>query len=717
MERSEGNPFFVHELVRTLEEQQVLVPRENGDWQIATLATYASHLIRQVIEGRLNRLSERVRELLQVGALMGPTVPLDLWQQVTNATESELIDAITHGRASYILEETVESHHWRFTHALIREAIFELVAPPRRRVWHQRIAEALTRLPNANPDIVASHFQQAGDSRAIEWHVRAGLRARRTAWISAAEHFELAAKLIDGDASRLRERGWLLFEAGFLLRFSGDPRSIRLLETAEQLALIAKDPVLAAYARYNRGARMCMHGNIRRGIPEIRQAVVAIDALLRTHSTSATEEGAVAVIRQLLPDEDSDRNSLPTEQAQCSSRVPAVNQQRGILVNWLAHSGNYREAAASGATYINEMVGAFGDTHLQRPQCITGHFALGNANAGLGRPEDAQREFQLARDGFRAVGDYAMAEHAIWLELLTVHIPYRADRLSERAQLVQEASELWERCFGLTIPTLGDGAPSELQLHVLEGRWHAARRLANDHLTATWVAHVHEAIATLAFLDWAQGVPDRAWDRVYQLLPQKSSTEPGDCYFPFGMWSIALAAEFALDADNPQEAQRWIELHDQWLAWSGGARWHVTNQLLRARHAGVCGNAVQAWQFVDRALDQASNPRQPLALIAVQRFLGQLNTEATQFDQAEDQLQASRSLAEACAAPFERALTLLEMAELRSAQRRTDEALHSSTRLRPSASHSGPNRPWPRSRHCGSSSRTLYRRFRRIPPA
>ncbi len=676
MERAEGNPFFVHELMRTLEEQQVLLPSERGVWQIADLSHIrVPTLIRQVIEGRLNRLSERVRELLQVGAVLGPTVPLRLWQQVTNATDSELIDAIMHGRASDILEETVESHHWRFTHALIRESIYELVAPPQRWIWHQHTAEALTSLPNPNPDIVASHFQQAGDSRAIEWHVRAGLRARRTAWISAAEHFEVAADLMSSDTSRARKRGWLLFGAGFMLRFAGVPRAIQYLEAAEQLARVDNDPVLAAYAGYARGSQMCMNGNIRQGIPEIRHGVMEIDSLLHTHAVPATEERAVAAIQQLLPDDGADQGSVNDEQARDVSRVPAVNQQRGILVNWLAHSGNYREAIAVGTAYIEEMVAAFEDAHLQRPQCVAGHLGLGNANAGLGRPADAQKEYRLARNGFRSVGDYAMAEHAIDLELLMVHIPYRADRLTEREQLRREATELWERCFGLTISTLGDGAPAELQLDVLEGHWQAARRLATDHLTAPWVNQVHEAIATLAVLDRHQGAPDRAWDRVYQLLPEKASTEPGGCYFPFGMRSIALAAELALDAGNPQDAQRWIELHDQWLAWSGGARWHTTNQLLRARQADISGNPSQARQHAEHALALATDPRQPLALIAIHRFLGQLDADASRFEDADTHLASSLRLAQACSAPFERALTQLDLAKLRLAQQRFDETI------------------------------------------
>ncbi len=669
-----GNPLYIDELLRALEDADVLRRKADG-WSLAPLDTiYLPPLLRQMIDQRLSHLDPVTFDALAKAAIVGQDVPIELWRVLLGVTSDTLASVVEAAQRAHVLEELPNRTGLRFTHALIREAIYERIPLPRRRIWHRHTAEALISAPNPIPDTVASHFQQAGDSRAVEWHVRAGLRARRTAWISAADHFEAAATLIDGDTARGRERGWLLFEAGFLLRFAGIPRSIHILENAEQLALVTNDPVLAAYAHYNRGSQTCIHGNIRQGISEIRQAVLAIDALLLTHSVPATETQAVAVIQQLLPGEDSDQTSLANDQARGSPRVPAVNQQRAILVNWLAHSGHYGEAAEVGTAYMDEMVVAFGDAHLQRAQCVTGHLALGNANAGLGRPDDARREYQHARSGFRSLSDYAMAEHTIWAELLMVHIPYRADRLAEREQLRREATELWERCFGLTIPTLGDGAPTELQLDVLEGRWQASRRLANDHLNATWVAHRHEAIATLAVLDQHQGAHDLAWDRVFQVLPQKSSTEPGGCYFPFGMNTIALAAELALDTGNARDAQRWIELHERWIAWSGGARWHVTNQLLRARHADICRNPARAREFADHSLAHATDPRQPLALIAIHRFLGQLDTTDRHFDDAERHLLESLTMAEACAAPFERALTLLQLAELRLAQRRTDEA-------------------------------------------
>ena len=93
-----------------------------------------------------------------------------------------------------------------------------------------------------------------------------------------------------------------------------------------------------------------------------------------------------------------------------------------------------------------------------------------------------------------------------------------------------------------------------------------------------------------------------------------------------------------------------------------------------ARYQRKTGDRKLAQERAKEALDLATDPRQPLALISIHRFLGELDTEEQHFAEAEEHLQESLSLADACLAPFERALTLLAFAELRVAQQRPDEA-------------------------------------------
>ena len=250
--------------------------------------------------------------------------------------------------------------------------------------------------------------------------------------------------------------------------------------------------MLAAYCCYTRGSQRCMQGDIRRGLLDIRHGVAAIDVLLETQPVSSVDIHARAVIQRLLPSYGARRGPDEALSQQRASDVRGVNSQRGILINWLGKSGRYDETIALGEAFIDDMLASFGDRYLHQPHGIGALIGLGHAYAGLGQPEDARRTFATARAAYDALGDFAMVEDTIAAELLLVLIPYGIEQIAERVRLVKEDIEAWDRCCGITITTAGDGAPGELPLDVLEGRWQKARQLATHHLPAPWVTQVQE---------------------------------------------------------------------------------------------------------------------------------------------------------------------------------------------------------------------------------
>jgi DNA-binding CsgD family transcriptional regulator len=135
-----------------------------------------------------------------------------------------------------------------------------------------------------------------------------------------------------------------------------------------------------------------------------------------------------------------------------------------------------------------------------------------------------------------------------------------------------------------------------------------------------------------------------------------------------------LAAALSLDNADLATAERWLAAHDRWLDSIGKVSGRAESQTLRARchlHAGAWDRARDG---AGAALELASTPRQPLALLAAYRLLGEIATQERRLDEAEQHLAESLILADACGAPFERALTLLALAELRVAQGRSAEA-------------------------------------------
>jgi predicted ATPase len=216
-ERAEGNPFFIGELTRALEDAGALRATERG-WLLENIAgVRVPLLVRQVIAGRLARLEEEARESLAVAAVIGQEVPYGLWATVSGADEATLLAVVERGRMAHTLDEMPDTMGVRFVHALIRMTLYEDIAPSRRREWHRAAGEALAALPTPDPDAVAYHFRQAGDKRAALWLIRAGERAQRSyAWLTAAERFEAVAALPNAPRGDATTHAWLLLRLAWL---------------------------------------------------------------------------------------------------------------------------------------------------------------------------------------------------------------------------------------------------------------------------------------------------------------------------------------------------------------------------------------------------------------------------------------------------------------------------------------------------------------------
>src|SRR5690606_16373831 len=122
--------------------------------------------------------------------------------------------------------------------------------------------------------------------------------------------------------------------------------------------------------------------------------------------------------------------------------------------------------------------------------------------------------------------------------------------------------------------------------------------------------------------------------------------------------------ELELDAGDLNLAHAWLESLDRWNAWSRARIWLPRTLFLWAQYHALAGDLRMAMRRADEALELAQETHQTLVQLAAHRFLGQLQLSTGKFPEAEQHLAASLSLAEACAVPYERAQTLLRIAEL-----------------------------------------------------
>ena len=659
---SDGNPFFATELLRALREESLLFPSGDG-WALAELDRIVMPaLLRQVIDGRVARLGDETRQFLAIAAVIGQEIPLDLWAAVAGVGEEELFDVVERAMEAHLLEAERDGRRVRFVHALTREALYEGVAPPRRRLWHRQVAEALAIDAYADPDAVAFHFQEAGDPRAVDWLIRAGERAQRAyAWLTAGERLRAAAEQLAGIAGHERSRGWLLYRTARLERYSNPLRGIGALEEAERLAQLIGDEFLRADARYSRGLLHCYADDYARGLPIFKEGVAMHEARL-----GDPEEAPGPVELWLADSLPSNRPSdAASDDGDAALRAMGVHYRSGSLPWFVAIAGHMAEVPGAVEHFIAR-VGAIGSVGGVVRSAV-GHAlnGLGTAYAGLGRPADARRAFDQARSVYDELDHHGVIAFTLLTELRDVVIPYLTDQPGERRRLAAEAETALQRAGGAFLSGVAPALGS-LSLLTIDGQWGAALRIIEEIPPPCNGLLRREITGSLAYIAHCQGDSALARAQIDAILSEGASTPPGSRIHQEGLLLQRIAASICLDEGDLDGARAWLDAHDEWLSWSGSVLGQADGGLLWARRHRIAGDLDGARARAAAAHALAADPRQPLALIAAERLLGELAFDAGEPEEAERHLRASLDLATACAIPFERALTLIPMAELRA---------------------------------------------------
>ncbi len=619
--RTGGNALFLAEVLRTLESEGVL-RRESGGWAVGDLAAVpVPVLLRRVLGGRVARLGPETRRLLTVAATIGQVVPLATWAAVGEVAEDDLLDHAA--RASDARLVAIGTEDVRFAHALIREVLYAGAPPARRRKLHRRIADYLLAQARPDPDAVAYHLRQAGDPRAAEWLTIAGARAERAyAWLTAAERYEAALALLDAAGGMPGERAVLLATIAQLRRYADVQRAIGQMGEAARLAAEVGDRALAASCRFDQGHLRCLAHDLSPGLAQMEAALPALEAL-----------------------PEAERQRLPT--LRILRVTPGERHHRGALVIQLAGAGRLAEARSHGAGMLARLPGTTG----------RGLLGLGLMHALLGQPTLARRAYADARARFRAAGEHVEVHRTFGYEITSVAWPYYADQPAAWRALVAEAEQVMARAVEAQ-PTLVPRGVARAFL-LLCGAW------GEPHLLYGWVR------GTLARY---QGDSALAWAQIERALPWGATTEPGAVDLVDALALQRLASALALDAGNLPTGRAWLECHDRWRAWSGAVLGRSEGALSWAHFHRAAGDLAAAREAARRALDHAADPRQPLVLLAALRLLGELATTAGCYAEAGTHLEESLALADACEAPYERALTLLALAELRHSEGRCEEA-------------------------------------------
>src|SRR5437879_4675411 len=242
---TEGNPFFIEELLKSLIEAGDIF-YEHGRWQRKELRElHIPRSVQDAVELRTEHLSEGARQVLNLAAVAGRHFDFALLQALTQHDEAQLLRLLKELiAAQLVVEESAEQ--FAFRHALTRQAVSAQLLVRERRALHRTIAETFERLYASSVEAhladLSFHFSLAGAwEKALEYGQRAGEQAQAlyapqaatlhfTRALAAAGHLSLTPP-----ASLYRARGLAYETLGDFERARADQ------ETALQLAHEASD--------------------------------------------------------------------------------------------------------------------------------------------------------------------------------------------------------------------------------------------------------------------------------------------------------------------------------------------------------------------------------------------------------------------------------------------------------------------------------------------
>ena len=331
IDKTQGNPFFMEEIVRALVEQGVLV--RNGATRLTKplIAIHVPPTVHGILAARIDALPALEKSLLQTLAVIGKDFSLNLVKHIT-ASPDDRLEPMLKGLqvGEFIYEQSASGEaEYIFKHALTQEVAYNSMLMERRRLLHERTGDAIEALFKDRIDDhlaeLAHHYSRSANKRkAIEYLSRAGSQAEaRSAYSEAVSRLSSALELLKclpDDAERARTelsvqsalgsslsnvKGWAAAElepvyarARELCVQIRDPALVfrpllgqwlmrfwklelhTALELADELSAAAedaKDPAMLLCGHYARGASLMSLGELVSAKEHLEKALAVFD--------------------------------------------------------------------------------------------------------------------------------------------------------------------------------------------------------------------------------------------------------------------------------------------------------------------------------------------------------------------------------------------------------------------------------------------------------
>jgi predicted ATPase len=203
LDKTEGTPFFIEEIVQDLREQGLLPVGAHGRAPLPT-DLHIPTTVQGVLASRIDRLAPDEKTLLQQLAVIGREFPLSLIHHVIAQPEDDLYRLLSSlQRKEFLYEQPAfPEPEYVFKHALTQEVAYNSVLIERRKTLHEQTGQAMEQLFHdrleEHYDELAHHYSRSGNTeKAIEYLHQGGQQAvLRSANAEAISQFTLALELL-----------------------------------------------------------------------------------------------------------------------------------------------------------------------------------------------------------------------------------------------------------------------------------------------------------------------------------------------------------------------------------------------------------------------------------------------------------------------------------------------------------------------------------------
>ncbi len=412
-QQTEGNTFFIVEVMRTLAE-------EAGRLDHIPQAEMPAHIfpqgIQDVIQRRLNRVGEQRQSLLRLAAIAGRQLDLHLLSQfvVGDSSPSEggkspttntnvMEEWLTVCANALILERPDGSPHWQFSHDKLRERLLADLPPDEKQSLHRQIGEGLETVYAAHLapyyGDLAAHFQGAGlAEKEITYRQLAAAQAQAAyANETALVHYGRLLTLLPDPTTQAET----LLAAAAILKLTGRwPEAESHLTAATELAQQTADPLLQARCFRALGNLHRSRGDYTaarrwlaaaQNLLTIGDVSLLVDVLVEIGNVYQ-QQGAYEAARPYL--------QLAREQAE------ATNDRAAIALAWHNLGSNeYMQSQYQSAQTFYEKALAVRLELEDKPGCANAYNNLGNIAFRLGDYDTAQQQYTASLELRRQMGD------------------------------------------------------------------------------------------------------------------------------------------------------------------------------------------------------------------------------------------------------------------------------------------------------------------------